>query len=288
VPFVFALYVQRRRAHVFFLPSHQIVALCAAFGAAGLLGVGRARWRPARYGRNDDLRSALLLAYPAWRGWDTWPAVDRHEDTRTTRCVLSAHGTRRPNGRCCSAMSTGSSRTASTTTAARASRVTVVRVTDSILTLRSRSRQPRRWARGVRVAMPEISPGPRTGRADIRTRSCLDSALAARWRPRPGRRTSWRACIRIRTHPGYRRPAGGTRFLTGERPSSEREPSYTVIAGVVGQRPVLDRPPTSVASGGRRQRHCPGHPLYLESWPGLPTRSGAQGSPGGRRANGAC
>ena len=67
----FALTYNVGDAHVFFLPGHFLIALAA--GAA----VGH--WRSTR------VRGAVALAallYAGWRGWDTWPAVDRHEDRR--------------------------------------------------------------------------------------------------------------------------------------------------------------------------------------------------------------
>lgn len=62
--------------HVFFLPSHLVVALWAGCGAAAILRLLRSA--------SPVLRCAvpvLLLAYPAWRAWDTWPALDRSRDT---------------------------------------------------------------------------------------------------------------------------------------------------------------------------------------------------------------
>ena len=67
--------------HVFFLPSHQIVILAAAAGAAAV-------WKaPALVPASGRAAAAVILtialfAVPAWRIWDTWPAVDRHDDTR--------------------------------------------------------------------------------------------------------------------------------------------------------------------------------------------------------------
>ena len=83
--------------HVFFLPSHLVVALWAGCGAATLLGAahpdrgtaGREA-APVRRSPFSVLRSrpalphvlaVALLAYPAWRAWDTWPALDRSGDT---------------------------------------------------------------------------------------------------------------------------------------------------------------------------------------------------------------
>ena len=67
--------------HVFFLPSHQILVVLAAAGAAALW-----RWivRPPPNGSRAAaiVGISLLLAFPIWRIVDTWPAVDRHDDRR--------------------------------------------------------------------------------------------------------------------------------------------------------------------------------------------------------------
>jgi hypothetical protein len=72
--------------HVFYLPSHLMVALAAGYGvamvgalAAALVPVGRlsspiSRLRPAA------LVASLLVLYPAWRAVDTLPALDRSGD----------------------------------------------------------------------------------------------------------------------------------------------------------------------------------------------------------------
>ena len=81
VPFVFAYTYNVGDTHVFFLPSHQIVALLAACGVAALLALAPRAW-PSGAGGVLAVLSALVLAYPVWRAWDTWPAVDRHADRR--------------------------------------------------------------------------------------------------------------------------------------------------------------------------------------------------------------
>ncbi len=70
-------------AYIFFLPSHYIVALCAGAGVAAVIAVlsrfsNRTLAIPA---------GALLLAYPAWRGYDTFPAVDRSWDNRAVKLL---------------------------------------------------------------------------------------------------------------------------------------------------------------------------------------------------------
>jgi len=66
-------------AHVFYLPSHLVLALFAGCGA-GLLPELAAR--VARGSRRFAAAgvAVAVLAYPAWRAWDTWPALDRSED----------------------------------------------------------------------------------------------------------------------------------------------------------------------------------------------------------------
>jgi hypothetical protein len=72
--------------HVFYLPSHLFVALAAGCGAGWAWHA--VRWHAAKRspsGRHAPvaiaLASALLLAYPAWRVWDAYPAMDRSADT---------------------------------------------------------------------------------------------------------------------------------------------------------------------------------------------------------------
>lgn len=70
---VFAFTYKVGDTHVFFLPGHFLIAFAVA------AGIGH--WR------NPRIRYALTvvaLTYVVWRGWDTWPAVDRHDDRRAS------------------------------------------------------------------------------------------------------------------------------------------------------------------------------------------------------------
>ncbi len=70
-------------AYIFFLPSHYSVALCAG---AGIAAAGSLASRVS----NRTLGAAasvLLLLYPAWRGYDTLPAVDRSRDRRAEQLL---------------------------------------------------------------------------------------------------------------------------------------------------------------------------------------------------------
>jgi hypothetical protein len=69
--------------HVFFLPSHWIVALWA--GCAGAWVVGLAARRSPQAAGRYLLVLVAVLAYPAWRVYDTYPAVDRSGDREPTR-----------------------------------------------------------------------------------------------------------------------------------------------------------------------------------------------------------
>ena len=65
-------------AYIFFLPAHYVVALCAGAGVAALTGLTTRISNPAM----AATVAALVLLYPAWRGYDTFPAVDRSWDNR--------------------------------------------------------------------------------------------------------------------------------------------------------------------------------------------------------------
>ena len=87
----FALTYNVGDSHVFFLPGHYMAAFCAGAGVAflvqtsGRLGSGRPEHSATRRGLRSLLPGVVVvaaLAYTGWRGWSTWPAVDRHDDRR--------------------------------------------------------------------------------------------------------------------------------------------------------------------------------------------------------------
>jgi hypothetical protein len=71
-------------AHVFFLPSHVFVALAAG---CGLEALARAAPRAASRRVVALAVASFALGYPAWRAYDTWPAVDRSGDRRPLEVV---------------------------------------------------------------------------------------------------------------------------------------------------------------------------------------------------------
>ena len=71
--------------HVFYLPSHLFTALSAG---AALCPVARtSNVRAASVTKAVPALVLVVLLYAGWRGWDTWPAVDRHDDRRAETLV---------------------------------------------------------------------------------------------------------------------------------------------------------------------------------------------------------
>jgi Protein of unknown function (DUF2723) len=64
--------------HVFYLPSHLFTAFMAGAALSPLRGPGKRLIAVAGLG---------ILAYGGWRAWDTWPAIDRHDDRRAEALV---------------------------------------------------------------------------------------------------------------------------------------------------------------------------------------------------------
>jgi hypothetical protein len=67
--------------HVFFLPGH----FFAAFAAGAALTAATERLGTRRV--LASVAVVAVLAYAAWRGYDTWPAADRHRDRRAERLI---------------------------------------------------------------------------------------------------------------------------------------------------------------------------------------------------------
>lgn len=67
--------------HVFFLPGHYFTAFAAGCAAASVTQLLERRRAVA------TSALAVLVAYAAWRGYDTWPAADRHADRRAEQLV---------------------------------------------------------------------------------------------------------------------------------------------------------------------------------------------------------
>jgi hypothetical protein len=83
VNWVFAFTYNVGDVHVFYLGSHWAAALAAGCGAGSIVSALLSRrQRSAAF-----LAALVLLAYPAWRAWDTYPAMDRSNDREPTRAL---------------------------------------------------------------------------------------------------------------------------------------------------------------------------------------------------------
>jgi hypothetical protein len=92
VNWLFAFTYNVGDTHVFYLPSHFMVALFAGLGAGTLLSALRLppsalrlppsapRLPPSAFRLLPIVLGLVLLAYPAWRAYDTFPALDRSHD----------------------------------------------------------------------------------------------------------------------------------------------------------------------------------------------------------------
>ena len=81
----FALTYNVGDSHVFFLPSHYFTALFAGVAVAALMDKRSRLWSATM----QVAAVALVFGYIGWRAWDTWPAVDRHDDRRAEVLVAN-------------------------------------------------------------------------------------------------------------------------------------------------------------------------------------------------------
>ena len=75
----FALTYNVGDVHVFFLSSHYLLAL--SIGCA-IAPIHLPRWNVTVVKAMPAAIAVAALGYASWRGWDTWPAADRHDDQR--------------------------------------------------------------------------------------------------------------------------------------------------------------------------------------------------------------
>lgn len=78
---IFSLTYNVGDPHVFFLPGHYFTAFAAGVAVAALSRSLHER------GALALIVAVAALGYAGWRGYDTWPAVDRHADRRAEQLV---------------------------------------------------------------------------------------------------------------------------------------------------------------------------------------------------------
>lgn len=81
---LFALTYNVGDTHVFLLPGHYFTAFAAGAGAAAIIAGAAGEAVRAHWPRRALAAAAagVLVALALWRGWETWPATDRHRDRR--------------------------------------------------------------------------------------------------------------------------------------------------------------------------------------------------------------
>ena len=245
VAFVFAFTYNVGDAHVFFLPSHEMVVLAAAAGVAAIEALAR-RASPRATVPLQLACALVALAYPGWRAWQTYPAVDRHDDRRPVRWL--------------SAFTAGLDRRDLLLADVNWQlgngfdyylrqlhpELNAVRATDAVLTLPFLVRDNLAAGREVlatpiardlaRAAYGDLFRFDRDTRVDDRQMSERVRALA------PGTLYVLAVLTPYRDLPFDRDDLARTSaWLTGGAAVLGREPSYSVVAGTVGRRPAFDR-----------------------------------------------
>jgi hypothetical protein len=245
VPFVFAFTYNVGDTHVFFLPSHQIVALLAACGIAALLTLAP-RATPSGARVVLAVLSALVLAYPAWRAWDTWPAVDRHADRRPGDWLSAVAGNLGPRALLLGDVNWQLENGFDYYQRRLHLDLNFTRATDTILTLPFLVRDNIADGRVV-YATPIARELARAAYGDV---FAFEPDPATESRPLAARLSglppgTLYVLAVLSPYPDLnfdqQELADATRLLTAGTAILGREASYTVIAGRVGERPVLDR-----------------------------------------------
>jgi len=221
------------------------VILAAAVGAAAVWKVSALAPAAGRSAASVAL-AAALLAVPAWRIWDTWPAVDRHDDTRPVEWLNGLTRGLGTNGLLLADINWQLDNGLDYYVRHVRPDLNVARVTDRVLTLPLlvhdnlaagnevvMTPESRRIAEAAYGGLFTFAPDPR---ADVRPLADrLDNlpadtiyvlALLAPYRDLPF------------DAPGL---ADAARRLTGGAATLAEGPSYQVLAGRFGRPPELDR-----------------------------------------------
>ncbi len=240
---VFAATYNVGDAHVFFLPSHYCVMLAIAVGVAAILAFVKTAMPSTAV---SALAVATALALPAWRAWDTLPAVDRHDDRRPVQWLNAV--TRGLDNRSLFVGDVNWQLENGLDYYWRRLRpeLNVVRAGGMLLTLPFVVRDNLADGREV-VATPVARDRIRAAYGDLFTFSPDERAPAAALTARLGGLSRGTPYVLSVLAPYPDLPFDETElaetvgFLTGGTTTLGREPSYTVLAGVMGVRPVVVR-----------------------------------------------
>jgi Protein O-mannosyl-transferase TMEM260-like len=242
---VFAATYNVGDAHVFFLPSHYCVLLALAAGVAATLALVRTVV-PTATPAVTAIAIVAAVALPAWRAWDTLPAVDRHDDRRPIQWLNAV--TRGLSDRALLVGDVNWQLENGLDYYSRRLRpdLNVIRAGGTLLTLPFLIHDNLAEGREV-VATPLARERIRAAYGDLFTfrpdERDVVPPLTARLEG-VSRGTPYVLTL-LAPYPDlpFDRPelAEAVEFLTGGTATLGHEPSYTVLAGIVGARPTVDR-----------------------------------------------
>ena len=242
---VFAVTYNVGDPHVFFLPSHYCVVLALAAGVATALARVRTAV-PAATPAVTAIAIAAATALPAWRAFDTLPAVDRHDDRRPVQWLNAV--TRGLGDRSLLVGDVNWQLENGLDYYTRRLRpdLNVVRAGGMLLTLPFLIHDNLAEGREV-VATPLARDRIRAAYGDLFTFTTDERSIVQPLRARlaglsPG--TPYVLTL-LAPYPDlpFDRPglAEAVEFLTGGTAKLGHEPSYTLLAGIAGARPTVDR-----------------------------------------------
>jgi hypothetical protein len=242
---VFAATYNVGDTHVFFLPSHYCVLLALAAGVAATLALGRIAV-PAATPAVTAITVAAAVALPAWRAWDTLSAVNRHDDRRPVQWLNTLTRGLTDRSLLIGDVNWQLEKGLDYYTRRLRPELNVVRAGGTLLTLPFLIHDNLAEGREV-VATPLARARIRAAYGDLFTFTPDEREVVRPLRARlegVSRGTPYVLTL-LAAYPDlpFDQPelAEGVEFLTGGTATLGHEPSYTMLAGIVGVRPTVDR-----------------------------------------------
>jgi hypothetical protein len=242
---VFAVTYNVGDTHVFFLPSHYCVLLALAAGVAATLVLVRIAV-PAATPAVTAIAVAAAVALPAWRAWDTLPAVDRHDDRRPVQWLNTLTRGLTDRSLLIGDVNWQLENGLDYYTRRLRPELNVVRAGGMLLTLPFLIHDNLAEGREV-VATLLARARIRAAYGDLFTFTPDEREVVRPLRARlegVSRGTPYVLTL-LAAYPDlpFDQPelAEAVEFLTGGTATLGHEPSYTMLAGIVGARPTVDR-----------------------------------------------
>jgi Protein of unknown function (DUF2723) len=229
-------------AHVFFLPSHYCVLLAVAAGVAATLALLE-RTAPTVV---VSLAAAIAIATPVWRAWDTLPALNRHDDRRPVQWLDAVTQGLDQHALFIGDVNWQLENGLDYYWRRLRPELNVVRAGGTLLTLPFVVRDNLADGREV-VATPLARDRMRATYGDLFTFRPDDRVASPPLAARLASLSRGTPYVLALLAPYPDLPfdqselTDAVGFLTGGTATLAHEPSYTVLAGVVGSRPTFDR-----------------------------------------------